>query len=89
VLESNRMNEQFVFFPAGSALVLYTDGVTEARDAEGRQYGLARLAEHAMTEALANSSLSASHLLHALRADLPNNANSSQDDQAILIIAAR
>lgn len=32
-------------FPAGGSLVLYTDGVVEAMDAKGRQYGFDRFAE--------------------------------------------
>jgi sigma-B regulation protein RsbU (phosphoserine phosphatase) len=50
----------------GEALLLFTDGVTEARDAAGEEYGLARLA--ARVAALAGQP--AEELVAACRADL-------------------
>jgi sigma-B regulation protein RsbU (phosphoserine phosphatase) len=50
----------------GEALLLFTDGVTEARDAAGEEYGLARLA--AQVAALAGRP--AEELVAACRADL-------------------
>lgn len=55
-------------FPPGAMLVAYTDGVTEALDAEGEEYGMTRLA--ATVESLGRSGITAQALLDELMADL-------------------
>lgn len=47
---------------AGDMMLLYTDGITEARDRFGRQFGIGRLARLAGSEALSQG-----HLAEALR----------------------
>ena len=41
-------SETEINLSAGSRLVFYSDGITEAEDARGEEYGAGRLAEHAM-----------------------------------------
>jgi sigma-B regulation protein RsbU (phosphoserine phosphatase) len=41
-------SETDITLSEGSRLVFYSDGITEAEDARGEEYGLGRLAEHAM-----------------------------------------
>ena len=43
-------SETRITLSAGSKLVFYSDGITEAEDASGQEYGLGRLAEHAARE---------------------------------------
>ena len=40
-------SETQVSLSAGSKLVFYSDGITEAENADQEEYGLSRLAEHA------------------------------------------
>ncbi|WP_055585370.1 PP2C family protein-serine/threonine phosphatase [Peterkaempfera griseoplana] len=67
-------------FPAGSSLLLCTDGVTEARDRRGTFYPLG--------ERLAGwSGLNANELTRTLRADLDSFTSGEQrDDVAVLVI---
>lgn len=69
-------------FYSGDQLLLYTDGVTEARDADGRFYPLPeRLA------ALSQYQDNVSTLLDALGADLRRHtADRLQDDAALLLV---
>lgn len=70
-------------FASGDALLLYTDGVTEARDADGSYF---RLAEHvvaAMRESTDDGVLD--HLLADLRAHIGDE----QADDILLLLAAR
>jgi sigma-B regulation protein RsbU (phosphoserine phosphatase) len=55
ILDDPLLDEQVMIVPRGSALLLYTDGVTDAVDARGRLFGLERLKEalHANSEAAA------------------------------------
>lgn len=65
--------------PRGTALVLYTDGLTEARDARGAFYPLEeRLAHFA--------GLTPRGLAHALLEDVRAFAPRQQDDLAILVV---
>jgi len=45
ILPDPELDEQTVTIPPGGALLLYTDGVTEARDEQGRFFGVERLQE--------------------------------------------
>ena len=55
ILDNPLLDEQVMIVPRGSALLLYTDGVTDAVDAQSRLFGLERLKEalHANSEAAA------------------------------------
>jgi len=52
-LGSGDYSETSITLSPGSKLVFYSDGITEAEDANGEEYGLCRLAQHA---AIAGSS---------------------------------
>ncbi len=70
----------------GDRLILYTDGITEARDAAGEEYGEARLAELAV----GLGELSAEDSLRALIADVDRFAGDSpqHDDLTALVLRA-
>jgi len=62
ILEEATFREETVWLQPGESLVLYTDGITEASDARGEQFGAARLnAFLSQTDAP-----SARHLISAL-----------------------
>jgi sigma-B regulation protein RsbU (phosphoserine phosphatase) len=67
----------------GDELVLYTDGVTEAQDGAGEQFGLERL-----DKVLANCAVGASHLLNDVLVDLEafTGGRPSADDRTLLVI---
>jgi sigma-B regulation protein RsbU (phosphoserine phosphatase) len=70
---------------AGDRLLLFTDGITEACDAEGQEFGEASIAAFAK----ANSMLSASELNSRLLAQVTAYCgNQFQDDATLLVIAA-
>ncbi|WP_225829701.1 PP2C family protein-serine/threonine phosphatase [Streptomyces sp. NK08204] len=69
-------------FEAGDTLLLYTDGVVEARDAHGRFYPLAERAARWTDE-------SPEALVHHLRHDLLAHAGGRLDDDAALIALHR
>lgn len=71
-----------VSFEPGDTLLLYTDGVIEARDSEGRFYPLAeRVARWAQA--------SPESILHHIRRDLLDHTGGSLDDDAALIALHR
>ena len=49
-LGSGDYSETQITLPKGSKLVFYSDGITEAENAGGEEYGLCRLSEHAARE---------------------------------------
>ena len=71
-------------FGPGDVLVLYTDGVTEATDARGRQYGELRLAEIVHRHGRST----AADLLAAVDADLKTHCGEAvrKDDFTLLVI---
>src|SRR2546421_1958336 len=69
----------------GDSLLLYTDGVTEAMDPEGRLYGLSRL-EGIL---LAHGHLAPVELLHAIEADVSRHAKGAEQHDDITLIALR
>ena len=73
-----------VAFAAGDALVLYSDGITEATNAAGSEYGLARL-ESVVGEGRA---LSAEALARTILADVARflDGERPHDDQSILVL---
>jgi serine phosphatase RsbU (regulator of sigma subunit) len=81
LVDSPRRESRFAF-PPGSALVLYTDGLTEARDRDGGFYPLEqRLAVFA--------GLPPGRLARALSHDVAEHARRRQDDLAILVVKRR
>jgi len=70
---------------AGDRLLLFTDGITEASDADGKEFDEARIA----TFAKANVALPANELNSQLLAQVSDHCSSLfQDDATLLIIAA-
>jgi phosphoserine phosphatase RsbU/P len=48
MFRGSRYHQHFIKFETGQVLVLYTDGITEAENAAGEQYGRERLAERVL-----------------------------------------
>jgi sigma-B regulation protein RsbU (phosphoserine phosphatase) len=69
---------------SGDRLVLYTDGITEGRNAAGEEFGEERLAQ----SALAHRGLAADAMLAAMLADVEAFNGGSYEDDATLIVAA-
>lgn len=63
VLDGEAWHEQRLVFSPGDVLVIYTDGVTEAMDAHGEQYGEDRL-KAAIASAPADAQALMDHLVH-------------------------
>ncbi|WP_409341886.1 PP2C family protein-serine/threonine phosphatase [Paenibacillus sp. MBLB4367] len=76
--------DQRVTLTPGDSVVLYTDGITEAEDAERRQFGTARLSELLPSVAL----LSAEEGAHELLASVDRFADGApqSDDIAVLVV---
>ena len=72
----------------GDALVLYTDGVTEARSEDGREYGETRLVDLVRAQVAARRSAEA--ILATLRSDLAEFVGAADAfDDATLLVALR
>jgi serine phosphatase RsbU (regulator of sigma subunit) len=67
----------------GDLLVIYTDGVTEAPNSQGEEYGEARLAELIRK----NSRLPVNELLAAIQTNVEEFSGSTQADDITLIVA--
>jgi sigma-B regulation protein RsbU (phosphoserine phosphatase) len=78
-----RYGESIQRLVPGDQLVLYTDGVTEAENAAGEQFGLGRL-----DKVLANCAVGAPHLLNDVLADLEafTVGRPPADDRTLLVI---
>jgi len=72
-------SETRIELSAGSKLVFYSDGITEAEDASGQEYGLGRLAEHAARE-----SSSAVSIVDDVREFV--NGASLRDDASVVFV---
>jgi sigma-B regulation protein RsbU (phosphoserine phosphatase) len=68
----------------GDRLVLYTDGITEGRNAAGDEYGEERLAE----SALRHRRLCADEMLAAMLRDVTSFNNGAYEDDATMIVGA-
>jgi sigma-B regulation protein RsbU (phosphoserine phosphatase) len=77
-----QIDEQTLAIPPGGTLLIYTDGVTDARDSDGVAFGVDRL-----KSALGNcAGLAAQHTCdHLLQAVLPHRDGGSQDDDVTLV----
>ncbi len=95
VLEAFNAEPKQLFLPPASALLLFTDGLTEAMNENGEQYGLARLTERAVAAMMSSRKASAAHVLEALRAELTlysadfHGKVVRHDDQAALVVRVR
>jgi hypothetical protein len=69
----------------GDRLLFYTDGVTEARDGEGRLFGLERLVEQ--TERHASSNMPTPEVLRRLSHAVLDHQNGVLQDDATLLLA--
>lgn len=77
--------ESAIEMSAGDRLFLFTDGITEATDAEGREFEEASIAAFAA----ANSTLAASEMNSQLLAEVSTFCGAQfQDDATLLVIAA-
>lgn len=95
VMETCNVEPKQLFLPPASALLLFTDGLTEARNEEGEQYGLARLTERVVSVLLASRQTSAARVLEKLREELTLYSADFHakirhiDDQAALALLVR
>lgn len=81
-----RYHQHFIRFDAKQTLVLYTDGITEAANAEGEEYGCERLAERV----LAGIHLPAKKMIDFIRKDIADFTERKflDDDGTLFIIKA-
>ena len=85
ILEQVNYEEDHIALKAGDRVVLYTDGISEAANAEGEQFGEQRLCEvvHAMPHDLSAREV-AEQLLAALREFL--GQVEPQDDMTLMVV---
>ncbi len=77
---------QKVSLAPGDLLVIYTDGVTEANDASGNEFGEARLVDLV----LANLALSPAQLITQIQSAVMSfSANNQIDDLTLVLARAR
>lgn len=95
VIEAYHVEPKQLLLPPASALLLFTDGLTEAVNESGEQYGLARLAERVVAALLSSRQTSAARLLEKLREELTlysadfHDRVRHLDDQAALAVLVR
>ena len=80
-IRENSLSERTIEMTAGSRLVFYSDGVTEAMNSSLEQYGETRLRDHA-----ANPSASVESLLHDVRTFTAGHPAS--DDLTVVMVEA-
>lgn len=86
--EHARFGEASATLAPGDALLLYSDGVTEARDAHGAEYGEARLEALLRDQVAAGAEAAA--IVAALRSDLAAFVGDAEPfDDATLLVAVR
>ena len=74
-----------VHLAPGDALILYTDGVVEARDKDGELFGLERLASLAAT----SSGRTAEGIARRIELAAVGHAAGTVDDIAVLVLRRR
>lgn len=95
VLEELRAEPKLTLMPPGSALVLFTDGLTEAMNDRNEYYGLPRLTERIVSALMSSPQTSAARVLEHVRADLTLFAADfhakvrRHDDQAALVVRVK
>jgi sigma-B regulation protein RsbU (phosphoserine phosphatase) len=77
-------NQCAVSLPPGGRLVLFTDGLTEARDPQGREFGIGRLARVAAE----HRARDAKGLQAALMQAVYSHSNGRLEDDATLLVVA-
>lgn len=82
-IEDSRYRDYTIDLDIGDSLLVYTDGVVEANDPEGRQYGMERL-----IETINRPAGSLKEFLEAIRGDVNAHANGADqfDDITLLTI---
>ncbi len=80
-IRERSFSERTIEMPAGSRLVFYSDGVTEAMNSSLEQYGETRLRDH-----LAHRSASVQSLLNDVRAF--TDGHSASDDVTVVMVQA-
>jgi sigma-B regulation protein RsbU (phosphoserine phosphatase) len=87
MFRDTRYYEYYLPIEAGQVLVLYTDGIVEATNAAGEEYGRDRLAE----KVLAGRALSAKALIKFIHADMMDwtEGRGAGDDVTFLIVKAQ
>ena len=82
----SRYEQAQTALPPGAVLLVFSDGLSEARNAEGQEYGEARLLDFA----LRNRDSSAQALRQALfeETDRWSAAQEREDDQTLVIVRA-
>ncbi len=68
----------------GDRLILYTDGLTEATDSNGQEFGESKLVDLGIL----NVALDASHLLEAIMKEVASFSGGSFQDDFTLVVAA-
>ncbi len=79
-LSCGKYSETHVTLKEGSRLVFYSDGITEAENSDGEEYGLCRLAEHTT-----KMGASAVTLVDEVRSFA--NGNGVRDDASVVFVA--
>ena len=76
---------------AGDFLLLYTDGIPEAKDADKQRYGMERLTELSGKASAEEAESSAKHIVDSVKADVARFAGDSDpfDDVTILCVEYR
>jgi PAS domain S-box-containing protein len=89
VLPEERYSQTSFPFRPGDLLCLYSDGFTEAKNADGEEFGLERLA--ALVQGLHGSGASAALVAEALRAHIAAFAHQDQpqDDRSVIVLSYR
>ena len=86
LFQDARYYEYYLQIESGQILILYTDGVTEAMNEKGEEYGTERLANHVQS----NRDLTAREIIESIRHDIIEftGHHGIDDDVTILIIKA-
>jgi phosphoserine phosphatase RsbU/P len=79
------LDERSVELPRGSALLLFTDGLTDCRDPQGREFGLERI----KTTLSGLSEHSAQHVCDHMLGTLINYQDGSKQDDDVTLVAIR
>ena len=86
ILPSKEYRDTEVQLEVGDRLVLYTDGLTEAMNAEEQEFGAARLVEIGKR----NRALGATELLEVIRKEVAGYSGGSfQDDFTLVVVAVK